>query len=204
MIDINPQQKRKLKQFYRLLISYNDFKQAAWIASYILDHKLQEKVKRLRGIRGYEINLLFEALNCAMIVSYSRPFCGSDKRSSQRIPNLPKRFLRALTKEEREIHDVAIEDRNTVLAHSDSEAWNLEPFFVETAPDRKMLIPLHNYTRAPLIQKGVELLAGNCHKFMELIMVERECLEKELAHLLPTVRVSDPVDATPNGEHDAG
>jgi hypothetical protein len=69
VIDIDPQHEGKLKQFHRLLISYNDFKQAAWIASYILDHKLQEKVNRFRGIRRYESRLLWEALNCAMIVS---------------------------------------------------------------------------------------------------------------------------------------
>jgi hypothetical protein len=97
-----------------------------------------------------------------------------------------------------------MEDRNTLLAHSDSEAWNLQPFFVKNASDHSMLIPLHNNTRAPLIHKGVELLARNCHKFMELIMAERECLEKELANLLPTVQISDLVDAAPNGEHDAG
>ncbi len=204
MIDIDPQQEGKLKQFHRLLISYNDFKRPAWIASYILDHKFQEQVDRRRGIRRYRIKLLWEALNCAMIVSYCRPFCGSDKRLSQRIPDLPKRFLRMLTKEECEVHDVAIEDRNTLLAHSDSEAWNLRTFFLETAPDRKILVPLHSDTRAPLIHEVVERLARNCCKLMELIMVERERLEKELAHLLPTVPASDLVDAAPDEGHDAG
>ena len=59
---------------YRLLISYNDFRQASQIARYILKHRLQAKVDRLRGERRYRVMLLWQALNCAMVVAYCRPF----------------------------------------------------------------------------------------------------------------------------------
>ena len=201
---IDRKQHGKLRQFHRLLMSYNDFQQAAWIASYILNHKLHEKVDRLRGTRRYRTKLLWEALNCAMIVAYCRPFSGSDKRSSRGIPDLPKRFLRALTEEEREIHDVAMQDRNVLMAHSDSDAWNLRTFFLQTAPDRKMLVPLHSDTRAPLIHSAVERLAANCKKLMELIMAERKRFEKELADVLPTVSAGDLLDEAPATGDDAG
>ena len=60
----------QLKLFERLLISYQDFNHASRIASYILEHKLEDKVGRLRGKRRYRIRLLWEALNSAMIVAY--------------------------------------------------------------------------------------------------------------------------------------
>ena len=84
---------------------------------------------------------------------------------------------------------MAIQDRNTVLAHSDSEAWNLRPIFHETTGKRRILVPLHNDTRAPLIRGVVEQLAKNCDKFMDVIMVERKRLEKGLADHFPKVKI---------------
>jgi len=184
----------KLRLFHRLLISYNDFQQASWIASYILEHGLQEKVQRLRGKRRYRIKLLWQALNCAMVVSYCRPFSRNDRRAAVPVPDLPRRFVRALSREEKELHAVAMQDRNTMLAHSDSDAWNLRPFFMEAAPGRKMLVPLHNDTRAPLVHEAVERLRAMCGKLMELVFEERMRLEKELEDLLPTVTAAQMVE----------
>jgi hypothetical protein len=181
----------KLRVFLRLLISYNDFQQASWIASYILAHRLQEKVERLRGRRQYRIRLLWQALNSAMVVSYCRPFSANDRRSARPIPDLPKRFLRALSREERELHRVAMTDRNTMLAHSDSDAWDLRSFFMEAAPGHKILLPLHNDTRAPLVHDAVERLQGMCGKLMRLVFAERKRLEKELADFLPTLTAAE-------------
>lgn len=181
----------KLKLFYRLLISYNDFHQASQIASSILDSKLQEKVERLRGRRRYRTKLLLQALNCAMIVAYCRPFSGNDRRGARRVPDLPAGFVKALTAEERELHAVAMQDRNALLAHSDSDAWNLRPFFMETVPGRKFLVPLHSDARAPLVHEAVEKLQGMCTKLMELVSDERMRLEKELGDLLPTLSPSE-------------
>lgn len=189
------EQEAKRRLLQRLLISYNDFKQAAWIASYILDQKLQDKVDRLRGKRRYRTKLLWEALNCAMVVSYCRPFSGNERRSATRVPDLPGRFLRALDAEEKAVHAVAMEDRNTMLAHSDSAAWDLQPFFLENPSGRKLLVPLHNDTRAPLVLDAVSRLRTICVKLMELIMVERKQLEKELADVLPTMTAAQFEDA---------
>lgn len=117
--DLSNEVKGKLRQFYRLLMSYNDFKQANEIATYILDEKLHDNVSKNR--------VLIEALNCAMIVAYARPFSGNDQKIEIKIPDLPENILNGLTDEELEIHNVVLEDRNKVLAHSDSEAHSLRP-----------------------------------------------------------------------------
>jgi len=185
------EKKAKLRLLHRLLISYNDFHQASQIASYILRHRLQEKVDRLRGPRRYQIKLLWQALNCAMVVSYCRPFSGNDRRLANPIPDLPKRFLKRLTPEEKELHRVAMQDRNTLLAHSDSQAWNLRPFFLETGPGHRMLVPLHSDVRAPLVHAAVEQLQKMCTKLMDFLFEERMQLEKELTDLFPVTSAEE-------------
>jgi hypothetical protein len=188
----------RLKLLYRLLISYNDFHQAAQIASYIIENRLQHKCDTLRGKRRFRIKMLWQALNCAMIVSYCRPFSGNDRRTQHKIPDLPKRFLRALDPEHRRVHETAMQDRNTLLAHSDSDAWNLRAYFFETAPGRRMLVPVHHDTRAPLIHEAVTTLGCICHTMMDVILEERKRLEQELGGMFPTVPL--PENTMPNRE----
>jgi hypothetical protein len=88
-----------------------------------------------------------------------------------------------------------MQDRDRVLAHSDSEAWNLQIGFWETPRKTKMLTMLHNDTKAPLIREMVMQLHENCKIFMEAIMVERKRLEKELVEVLPTVIFPAELDA---------
>ncbi len=84
---LSPEIKGKLRQFYRTLLSYQDFKQAHYVASYIIDQKLHESKDRR----------LLEALNCAMIVSYCRPFSGSDRGIETKIPKIPESFLKGVS-----------------------------------------------------------------------------------------------------------
>ena len=179
-----------LRLFLRFLISYNDFKQAADIASYILRHKLQERCERLKGTRRHRTEMLWEALNCAMVIAYCRPFSGNDRRSG-RVPDLPHRFIKRLTIKERELHHAAMDSRNTLFAHSDSEAWNLRPFFLETAPGRSMLVPLHTDTRAPVVREVVQQLHDMCIKLMDFVFEERVRLETELAKEFPRASLDD-------------
>ena len=109
--------KGRIRQFYRILLSYGDFKQAKYTASYILENKLHDMKDRR----------LLESLNCAMIVAYCRPFSGNDRSIHPKIPDLPTSFLKGIPKEEIEIHKVVLEDRNTLIAHSDSLAAQLQP-----------------------------------------------------------------------------
>lgn len=188
---ISPKVAAQLRLFERLLMSHYDFHHAYRIASYILDHRLQDKVGRLSGKRRYRIKLLWEALNSAMIIAYCRPFSGNDRRASRKIPDLPPRFLKGLTSEETEMHEAAISDRDTLLAHSDSDAWSMRIFFQEFPSGRKLLVPLSHDVRAPLTHDAVHTLRGICGKLMDQLMAERRVLERELADFIPVVTTEE-------------
>lgn len=126
---LSMKEEARLRLLRVLISAYGDFMQAAWIAGYILDAKLQHKVDRLRGMPRHRTKLLWEALNCAMVVSYARPF--SPGRSSSKATHLPNRIVRNLSAAERELHDTILADRNGVMAHSDPDAWNHRPMLVE-------------------------------------------------------------------------
>lgn len=159
----------KLRKFYRLLLSFGDFKQAHYIASYILDEKLHDS----------EDPRLLEALNCAMIVAYCRPFSGNDRAIGTKIPDLPVSLLRDLSADEKKIHEVVLHDRNTVLAHSDSIAHDLQPK-VLVIKGRKILIPEKNYSRAPLTKEATETFKSLSSRLRDKVLKERMNLEPEL------------------------
>ena len=179
---IDRRQDATVRLFRRLLLSYNDFKQLAHISSYILTAKLHDSYSE-------KDRHLLQALNCAMIVGYARPFSGNEG-SPVMLPGLPERFLKPLTPEERDLHNVVMKDRNEVLAHSDSAAWNLR-LSVMRSPGRAMLAPVHHDTAAPLNEQPTRLLNGMALKLMEGVFEERMLLEKELLDLLPTLNTED-------------
>ena len=167
----------KYRQFLRVLMSYVDFEQAYAIASLILEQDLHARYPK-------ENRILLEALNCSMIVAYCRPFSGNDSAAAYKVPDLPERFLRQLSEAEREIHDVVMADRNRVLAHSDSEAWNMRPHYVRTGR-HDILLPLHNNVHTPLLREPTERLRALCEKMREAMFEERIRLEAELGPHLP-------------------
>lgn len=69
-LGLSDEQFGKLRLFNRILISYNDFKQAHEIASRLLEGDLYRNYPR-------ENRHLVIALNIAAIVAYSRPFLDS-------------------------------------------------------------------------------------------------------------------------------
>lgn len=161
----------KIKQFYRLLMSYSDFKQANQIAEKILSENLHEDMNKNR--------ILIEALNCAMLVAYARPFSGNDRKAQVRIPDLPDNILRDLSEEEIEIHKIAIEDRNKVLAHSDSDARDYRPE-VWLANGKRVLMPWSNDTQAPLTEDATKIFLSLSEKLRERVFEKRMELEPEV------------------------
>ena len=172
----------KVRLFRRVFVSYNDFKQATHISSHILAAKLHhdysEKDRRV-----------LQALNCAMIIAYARPFSGN-RGSGTMLPELPERFLGGFAPDEIALHKVVMKDRNEVLAHSDSTAWHLR-LSVIRSPGRTMLAPLHHDTTAPLDEEHTRMLDGMAHKLMDAVHAERVALEKELVDVLPTLSLED-------------
>jgi hypothetical protein len=172
----------KIQLFRRILVSYNDFEHAGQVSTHILSAKLHQ---------GYpsENRHILQALNCAMIVAYVRPFSGN-RGSDVMLPGLPKRFLLGFSGDELSLHQVVMKDRNQLLAHSDSTAWNLR-LSVVRSPRRNMLVPLHRDTRAPLDEKHTRIFDGMAHKLREAVYKERRILEKELVDALPTLSLED-------------
>ncbi|MFM2623520.1 hypothetical protein [Vibrio owensii] len=70
--------------------------------------------------------LIKSAAEIAFIVSYCKPFSGN-KEPTKGVPNeLPKKSLKTLTVQERDIHSILVQEyRNKMVAHS--ELTHLEP-----------------------------------------------------------------------------
>jgi hypothetical protein len=185
----------KSKQLQRLLISYNDFKHASEVGHYFLEGDYY--VDRVEWDEGdyYERRIIGEAMNCAMIVSYSRPFSGNDKTALFKIPDLPGRYVRQLDKNGRETHRSILKDRNFIMAHSDSRAWDLNLQFIEVAKGKKILLFDHEDTRAPMSKENIETLISNCNLFMDSIIEARQSLEEELYKFFKKYQAGDNIDA---------
>lgn len=173
----------KVRLLRRILVSCNDFKQAGDISSHILAAKLH------RDYPEKDRHIL-QALNCAMIIAYARPFSGN-RGSKFTLAALPQRFLSGFAPDERALHQVVLKDRNEVLAHSDHSAWRLRLSVVRSSGRSPMLVPLHADTRAPLDEKHTRMFNDMAHKLMEAVFAERRALEKELAEALPTLSLED-------------
>lgn len=94
----------KVRLLRRILVSYNDFKQAVDISGHIL------KAKFHRDFPEKDRHVL-QALNCAMIIAYARPFSGN-RGSKTMLPALPERFLTGFAPDEWVLHKVVMKDRN--------------------------------------------------------------------------------------------
>jgi len=134
-------------------------------------------------------------MNAAMIIAYARPFSGNDKAASFKIPDLPKRYLRKLDKQGKQVHELIIKNRNFRMAHSDSRAWDLVPQVLEIPNGRNLIMPVHEDTREPLSKDAISTLISNCNLFMDAILEARKDLEEQLQEYLPKLQVSDSNDS---------
>lgn len=185
-LGLSDEQLGKLRLFNRILISYNDFKQAHEIASLLVAGDLYRNYPR-------ENRHLVIALNMAAVVAYSRPFLNSE--SDLAHSRLPGRVLRNLNAEELALHKTVIENRNTMMAHSDADANVAIPLVMET--DRgPMVIPKNASPYAtPLLPKAMQLLSVMALKLQEHCFALRQEMEPEVISFLPRVHAEMPDDA---------
>lgn len=188
--NLSPEIRNKIRQFYRLLMSYGDFKQAHYIASYILDEKLHDSEDRR----------LLEALNCAMIISYCRPFSGNDRNIDLKIPDLPASFLKGISEDEKEIHEVVMADRNTLMAHSDSSAHDLRPE-VWKIKEHKIMMPWKNDTKAPLTKEATLIFQSLAKKMWHKVIIEHKNREPEMLQYFTEIEMDQIIEEgeTKNG-----
>lgn len=185
----------KFKLFKRILVSYNDYKQAADIASIILSERYYEKYhnpkKKFRDSTLFKYRVLGEGLNLAMIIAFCRPFSGNDKKSSTKIPDLPKRFIKKLSRKDQETYKNMLLERNKILAHSDSDAWRMEPTYLSfEGLSRKILLPKHSNVRSPLLPGEVQKVLKISVQMMDELIIEREKLVAELQAYIPVQTIS--------------
>ena len=155
--DLPPEIQGKLGQFHRILMSYTDFYQAKRITDYILQNDLYANPDRNR--------ILLQALNCAAIIAYCRPFSGNDPGDTLKVHDLSARCLNVLSEVETAAHKLVMQDRNTRLAHSDPKAWQMEPQILRNRSG-DFLLPIHNDVHAPLTDENMKILNGMCAKLM--------------------------------------
>jgi hypothetical protein len=108
-----------------------------------------------------------------------------------KVPSLPERMLRVLSEDERRMHVAVKDERDRVLAHSDSTAWELRPQVLRLRGN-EMLVPVHHDIHAPLTREGTGQFRIMCNKLMEACFEERIRLEPEL---MPFLKVIQPDDA---------
>jgi len=176
----------KLRLFNRILISYNDFKQAHEIASLLIDGDFYRDYPRKN-------RHLVIALNMAAVVAYSRPFLNSGSELAHN--RLPGRLLRNLNAEELELHKTVLEDRNTMMAHSDADANGAIPLVIETSRG-PIVIPKNASAYAtPLLPEAMQLLSTLALKLRERCFTLRQEMEPRVIPFLPRAQVEPPDDA---------
>lgn len=170
----------KLKLFNRILISYNDFKQAHEITCLLLDQNMYQNYPR-------ENRHLVIALNMAAIVAYSRPFLNSSGELAHN--RLPDKVLRILSKEERIVHDIVLEDRHTMMAHSDADA-NLSIPLVQETDAGCILIPKNaSPYDTVLLPEAMQTLSDMSLKLQEHCFELRQQMEPEMISILPKAQI---------------
>ena len=183
-LGLTDEQFGKLRLFNRVLISYNDFKQAHEIATLLVDGDLYRDFP-------CENRHLVVALNMATIVAYARPFLDSGGELAHN--RLPGRVLRQLSGEEITLHQTVLEDRNTMMAHSDADANLAIPLVMETARG-PLVIPKNASAYATiLLPESMQLLRTMAFKLQEACFGLRQELEPGLVSFLPRIE-REPMD----------
>ncbi|GAA4823125.1 hypothetical protein GCM10011365_25590 [Marinicella pacifica] len=169
----------EFRLFNRLLLSYNDFKQAHEIASVLLESGYYDNVPENRT--------LILALNLTVIIAYSRPFKTS--RGKLVLKTLPKEILSAFDSEQMEVHQQILYDRDTMMAHSDAGANDVVPKVLELG-NRKILVPMNASPYAtPLLRDVMEKVATMAYELQERTFEMRMEIEPRIIDKLPVERV---------------
>lgn len=185
-LGLTDEQFKKLRLFNRILISYNDFKQAHEIASLLIDGNLYRNYPK-------ENRHLVIALNMGAIVAYTRPFL--DSRGKLAHNRLPGQVLSQLTAEEMVLHETILKDRSTMMVHSDADVNLSIPLVVETGHGPIVLPKNASAYETILLPDSMRLLSTMAVKLREHCFALRQELEPDLLTFLPRARAETADDA---------
>ena len=183
-LNLDDQSYGKLKLFNRILISYNDFKQAHEIASLLIDGNLYKNYPQ-------ENRHLVIALNMAVIVAYSRSFL--DSKGELAHNRLPGKVLKILNRKEMEVHETVLKDRNTMMAHSDADANETIPVIMEV-DNKSFVIPQNASPHATvLLPEAMQVLYDMSFKLQEYCYKLRTEMEPEMLSILPRMNIEEDI-----------
>jgi len=176
-LKLSKDDRKKLTYFYRLVMSYSDFKHAYRCAQYSLAQ--HDELEENGGD-----DLILRALYCSMVVSYSRPFNSSGTSKIGNIPPLTTELEASLSEEEIETHKYLRWCRNKFLAHSDAKAIDPAPFVATDLPS-KLVIPDKVDVLAPFTREYTQVILNLLEKTYHWSVEERYRIESEIKDWLP-------------------
>ncbi|MFI5398355.1 MAG: hypothetical protein ACHQ9S_22690 [Candidatus Binatia bacterium] len=160
------------KLFKRLIISDGDLDHAGWFADIILN-------RHLHSCTDEESKYLHRGLNLALVVTYCRPFSGN-KCSNDTTGDLPGRYLRDFSKEERALHSHLLKMRNCDHAHSTAAGHAVE-VTVDARGAGPVAWAISRNAYVPLPREDTERLRGMITKLIQHVMDEHIRIQRLLA-----------------------
>ena len=98
---------------------------------------------------------------------------------------LPEKVLRLLNDEERKVHETVLEDRNTMMAHSDADANQSIPL-VMGIENRSIIVPKNASPYATvLLPEAMQVLCDMSYKLQEYCFKLRQKMEPNMLSILP-------------------
>lgn len=168
-------------------MSFADFKEAVDLSTSLIESDLLDDQDKNFLILG--------ALTSAMILAYSRPFSGNDSKGNNKIPDLGGKVLRNLNEDEKVIHDWLLKQRNTLIAHSSSEAVDLK-FEIYDLAGRKILRPIRNRNTKHFSMENALSFKELAKKMLNYVAVERNAIEDEMLELLGSDDIEEVISFT--------
>lgn len=168
--------KQLFRRYSRLVLSYPDFKHALLCA--------REFAQFPDGYNP-ETATLEAALYSSMVVAYSRPFNSSGAGRNGKVPGLTVEMVGVLSEEARKVHEYVLLCRNKLIAHTDAEFADFDPFVADDLPGH-MVVPLKNDTLAPFTKSFNSQFIVLCENMVTWVVEERHRLEPQIMPLLRT------------------
>lgn len=163
MENLTSEERGRLRLYFRLVLSYKDFKHALkcaeWLISQGDDYIPQDELAKT-------------AHYCSMVVSYARPFNSGGTSEHGRVPRLTLESLPNVTSKDLEIHRYVLLCRNEMVAHTDAEALDLETVIATDMPGEHV-VPLVNDALAPFVASYTREFASLAERWLVWVVEER-------------------------------
>ncbi|HEV8714309.1 MAG TPA: hypothetical protein VGX03_15965 [Candidatus Binatia bacterium] len=112
------------------------------------------------------------AYETALVVIYCRPFSGNERKTSDKIGDLPDKSRKTFNDLERKVHDRVLKNyRNKLFAHSDSDAHGVT-IGIHEVGGAKLAVPTKWAYKPMLSQADLQTLKKCIEKVSEYLLEE--------------------------------